>query len=90
VNICLPIFEYSTTIDLQFLHSLRFGRKPQLAGLSITGHVINHSVGDKNKQQVTSYVMVYKAVSHVTLPHKRELSPAPILVAKNKWRLLSE
>jgi hypothetical protein len=77
------------TIVLQFLHSLHFGRKPQLAGLSIVGHIINHSIGDKNKQQVTSYVMVYKA-SHVTLPRMRELSPAPTLIAKNKRRLLSE
>jgi hypothetical protein len=26
--------------------------------------------------------MVYKAMSHVTLPHMRELSPTPTLVAK--------
>jgi hypothetical protein len=38
------------TIVLQFLHSLHFGLKPQLAGLSIAGLVINHSLGDKNKQ----------------------------------------
>jgi hypothetical protein len=30
---------------------------------------------------MTSYVMVYNAVSHVTLPHMFELSPAPTLVA---------
>jgi hypothetical protein len=34
---------------------------------------------DKNKHWVTNYVMVYKAVSHVTLPHMRELFPAPTL-----------
>jgi hypothetical protein len=34
------------TIFIQFLHSLHFGREPQLAGLSIAGHIINHSVGD--------------------------------------------
>jgi hypothetical protein len=32
---------------------------------------------DKNKHWVTSYMMVYKAVSHVTLPLMREFSPAP-------------
>jgi hypothetical protein len=26
---------------------------------------------------MTGYVMVYKAMSHVTLPRMRELSPAP-------------
>jgi hypothetical protein len=36
---------------------------------------------DNNKHWVTSYAMVYKAMSHVTLPRMRELSPAPILVA---------
>jgi hypothetical protein len=36
---------------------------------------------DKNKLYVTSYVMVYKAVSHVTLPRMREPSPDPILFA---------
>jgi hypothetical protein len=35
----------------------------------------------ENKHWVTSYVMVYKAMSHVTLPHMRELTPAPTLVA---------
>jgi hypothetical protein len=83
VNICSPIV-------LQFLHSLHFGHKPQLAGLSNAGHVINHSVGDKNKQQVTTYVMVYNAMSHVMLPRMRDLSPALTLVAQNKRRLLSE
>jgi hypothetical protein len=70
------------TIVLQFLHSLHFRRKPQLVGLSIAGHIINQSVGGKNKQQVTSYVMVYKAVSHVTLPRMHELSPTPTLVTE--------
>jgi hypothetical protein len=36
---------------------------------------------DKNKHYGTSYVMVYKAMSHVMLAHMRELSPAPALVA---------
>jgi hypothetical protein len=36
---------------------------------------------DKNKHCVTSYMLVYKAMSHVTLPRMRELSPAPALVA---------
>jgi hypothetical protein len=31
---------------------------------------------DKKKHLVTSYMMVYKAVSHVALPHMCELSPA--------------
>jgi hypothetical protein len=39
---------------------------------------------------VTSYVMVYKTMSHVTLPRMCELSPTPTLVAKNKRSLLSE
>jgi hypothetical protein len=34
--------------------------------------------------------MVYKAMSHVTLPRMRELSPAPTLIAKIKRRLLYE
>jgi hypothetical protein len=34
--------------------------------------------------------MVYKAMSHVTLPRMRELSPAPTLIAENKRNLLSE
>jgi hypothetical protein len=36
---------------------------------------------DKNKHWVTSYVTVYEAVSHVTLPLMHELVPAPTLVA---------
>jgi hypothetical protein len=36
---------------------------------------------DKNKHQVTNYVIVYKAMSHVTLPRMRELCLAPTLVA---------
>jgi hypothetical protein len=36
----------------------------------------NSPCRDKNKQQVTSYVMVYKAMSHVTVTRMRELSPA--------------
>jgi hypothetical protein len=36
---------------------------------------------DKNKHQMSSYVMVYKAMIHVTLPRMRELSPAPTVVA---------
>jgi hypothetical protein len=31
---------------------------------------------------MTSYVMMYKVMSHVTLPRMRELSPTPTLVAK--------
>jgi hypothetical protein len=29
---------------------------------------------DKNKHEVTNYVMVYKAMNHATLPHMCELS----------------
>jgi hypothetical protein len=36
---------------------------------------------DKNKHQVISYLMVYKAVSHVTLPRMRKPSLTPALVA---------
>jgi hypothetical protein len=35
-------------------------------------------------------MMVYKAMSHVTLLRIRELSPSPTLVFLNKRRLLSE
>jgi hypothetical protein len=45
---------------------------------------------DKNKHNVTSYVMVYKAMSHVTLPRMRELSRALTLAASNKQKLLYE
>jgi hypothetical protein len=40
----------------------------------------NSLYGDKHKQWVASYVMVYKAMSHETLPRMRELSPLTILV----------
>jgi hypothetical protein len=36
---------------------------------------------DKNKHQVTNYMMDYMVMSHVTLPRMRELSSAPTLVA---------
>jgi hypothetical protein len=39
---------------------------------------------------MTSYAMVYKAKSHLTLPRMGNLCPTPTLVAKNKQRLLSE
>jgi hypothetical protein len=35
---------------------------------------------------MTSYVMVYKAMNHVTLPWMRELSPAPTKLTKTKLR----
>jgi hypothetical protein len=44
----------------------------------------------QSKQKVASYVMVYKAISHVTLPPMCKIFPAPTLVAKDKWTLLSE
>jgi hypothetical protein len=45
---------------------------------------------DKNRHYVTRCPMVYKATSHVMLPHMRELSPASILVDSNKRKLLSK
>jgi hypothetical protein len=57
--------------------------------LSIAGHIII-LCRDKNKCYVASYVMVYKAMSHVMLPHMHGLSPAPTLVACNKWMSLSQ
>jgi hypothetical protein len=44
----------------------------------------------KTKHQVISYVMIYKAMSHVTLPRMSKLSPAPTLVASSKRRLPSK
>jgi hypothetical protein len=55
-------------------------RISQLTGLSVTGHIIS-DCGDKNKHKVISYVMVYKAVSHVMLPHMCNLVIVPTLVA---------
>jgi hypothetical protein len=49
------------------------------------GGIINHRTHryslcrHKNKHYVASYVMVYKAMYHVTLPRMRELSPAPLV-----------
>jgi hypothetical protein len=42
----------------------------------------NHNLlcTDKNKYYMPRYVMVYKAMSHATLSHMRELSPAHTLV----------
>jgi hypothetical protein len=51
------------------------------------GGIINHRTHhnslrrDKNKHWVTSYVMVYKAMSHVPLPRMLEISPSPTLAA---------
>jgi hypothetical protein len=50
-------------------------------GIISRGTLYNLLCRDKNKHQMTSYVMVYKAMSHVTLPRMYELSPAPTLVA---------
>jgi hypothetical protein len=36
---------------------------------------------DKNKHYAASYMIVYKAMSHVALLRMRERSPAPTLVA---------
>jgi hypothetical protein len=36
---------------------------------------------DIKKHLVTMYVMIYKAMSHVTVPRMRELFPAPSLVS---------
>jgi hypothetical protein len=51
------------------------------------GGIINHRThhnslcSGKNKPWVTSYVMVYKAMSYVMLPHMGELFPTPTFVA---------
>jgi hypothetical protein len=37
---------------------------------------------DKNKYQMTSYGMVYKAMSHVMLPHIQEFTPSYITCLK--------
>jgi hypothetical protein len=72
---------------MDFCSTHVFGIKKVNGANFAAGGIINHSTQhkslrrDKNKHQVASYVMVYKAVSHVTLPHIRELSPAPTLVA---------
>jgi hypothetical protein len=50
------------------------------------GMIINHRTyhnslcRGKNKHQDTNYIMVQKAMSHVTLPGIRNLIPAPTLV----------
>jgi hypothetical protein len=49
----------------------------QLGGLSIAGHIITHSVETRTN---TRWPFIYKAMSHVTLPHMCELSAAPTLV----------
>jgi hypothetical protein len=36
---------------------------------------------DKNEHKITSYVMVYDALSHVTLSRMREFFPVCMLVA---------
>jgi hypothetical protein len=51
------------------------------AGGFINRRTHNSLCRDKNKHYVTSYVMIYKVLSHVTLPRTRGISPAPILVA---------
>jgi hypothetical protein len=51
----------------------------QLVGLSIAEHM-TYFRRDKNKHYVLSYMMDYKAMSHVTLPRMRELSHAPASV----------
>jgi hypothetical protein len=43
--------------------------------------------GDKNKDYLTSYVMVYKAMSRVTLTRTRDLSPDLPLVAEKRGSL---
>jgi hypothetical protein len=52
------------------------------AGGNINGRTHRNSLcSSKNKHYMTSYVMLYKAMSHVTLSHMRELFPATTLVA---------
>jgi hypothetical protein len=56
------------------------------------GGILNH-MGHRNSLSVRvsdSYVMVYEAVSHVTLLCMCKLYPAPTLVAQYKWKLLSK
>jgi hypothetical protein len=57
-------------------------RISQLGGLSIVGHIITHPVDTRTNTRWQVIQMVYKAMSHVTLPRMRELSLAPTLVAK--------
>jgi RNase P protein component len=40
----------------------------------------NSRCRNRNKHWMTSYMMVHKAMSHVTLPRMRELSPTPTLL----------
>jgi hypothetical protein len=50
--------------------------RANFAAGGIINRTTNHNslCRDKNKHYVTSYVMVYKVVSYVTLPRVRELS----------------
>jgi hypothetical protein len=51
------------------------------AGGIVNSRILHNSLcRDQNKHYVTIYVMIYKAMSYVTLPHMCELSPAPTLV----------
>jgi hypothetical protein len=50
-------------------------------GIISSGTHHNSLFRDKNKHYMASYMVVYKAMSHVTLPRMRELSLAPTLVA---------
>jgi hypothetical protein len=56
----------------------------QQAGLLFAEHIKTLLCRDKDKHYMTSYIMVYKAMSHVALPRTRELYPAPKFVAYNK------
>jgi hypothetical protein len=51
------------------------------AGGIINRRTDNLLCRDKDKRLVTSYVVVYKAMDHVTVPRLRELSPSSTLVA---------
>jgi hypothetical protein len=57
--------------------------RANLAGGVTISHRTHHNLlcTDKNKHYVPSYMMVYKAMSHMMLPRMQELSHAPTLVA---------
>jgi hypothetical protein len=61
------------------------------AATRLTNHRAHHNsfFRDKNKHFVICYVMVYKAMSHVTLPCMQELFPNSTLVAYNKRIVLN-
>jgi hypothetical protein len=73
-------------MDFRSTHVFSMKRADKSANCTAAG-IISHRTHhnslcrDKNKHKVTSYMMVYKAMSHVTLPRMRELFLAPTLLA---------